>query len=76
MKAFKKRLVSFVKNESGMEFIQVAVIVLAVALLAAFIYRFYTKIGQQIENTPLTWESGSGAGAGAAAGAPAGGSGD
>lgn len=75
MKAFKKRLVSFVKNESGMEFIQVAVIVLAVAILAGFIYGFYTKIGQKIESTPLDWDSGS-AGAGAAAGAAAGGSGD
>lgn len=75
MKAFKKRLVSFVKNESGMEFIQVAVIVLAVAILAGFIYHFYTLIGQKIESTPLEWDSGSGAG-GAAAGAPAGGSGD
>lgn len=72
MKAFKKRLVSFVKNESGMEFIQVAVIVLAVAILAGFIYAFYKKIGQKIESTPLEWDSGSGAGAGAEAGAAAG----
>lgn len=49
MKGIKNHIKRFIKNEDGMEFIQVAVIVLAVIALAAAAYVLYQNVGNSIK---------------------------
>lgn len=48
MKNIRARVKSFLKDDNGMEFIQVAVIVVAVLMLAAAAYYLYTQAGVKI----------------------------
>ena len=52
MNALKARFKRFVHNEGGMEFMQVAVIVLGAILLIAAIWAIYNTINNQISTIP------------------------
>lgn len=52
MKALKRKLQRFVRNEGGMEFMQVAVIVLGAILLIAAVWAIYNAINNQLVNIP------------------------
>ena len=50
MKSLKRRFQKFVGDENGMEFIQVAVIVLAVVAIAAIIWLMYDAVKQGVQD--------------------------
>ncbi len=52
MKTLKAKFRRFVKNEDGMEFMQVAVIVLGAILLIAAIWLIYEQIEGQLSVIP------------------------
>ncbi len=48
MKNLMKRIKAFINDEDGMEFIQVAVIIVAVGILAIAVYNLYVSTGSKI----------------------------
>ena len=52
MKTLKAKFRRFVKNEDGMEFMQVAVIVLGAILLVAAVWLIYNKVNTELQKIP------------------------
>ena len=49
MKNLMNRIKAFIHDEDGMEFIQVAVIIVAVGVLAVIVYQLYKSTGEKIK---------------------------
>lgn len=62
MKALKRKFRRFMSDDNGMEFIQVAVIILAAIALAGAAYVMYTHVADALKKTPVSIPSAPGMG--------------
>lgn len=54
MKALKRKFRRFMSDDNGMEFIQVAVIILAALALAGAAYVMYTHVADALKDTTVS----------------------